>query len=409
MAVEYVIGLDIGTTSVKAVVFHLNGKVAAETEELNTSYYPHPDWVEQDPDELADSAVLAIKSVIQKAGILPSQIAGVGFSSAMHSIICMDENGKPLSRAIIWADGRSSTQAEELKNTNGFGIYSRTGTPIHPMSPFVKLKWMNETDYEPYQKASYFLSAKEYVILKWYGKRIVDYAMASATGMFNGETLGWDEEALKTVNVKKEQLSELVPPTEILTGMDPAVAEKMGIPADLPFVMGAADGQLANLGSGAILPGEVAVTVGTSGAVRQWANGFQVNEKHETFCYMFTDSTSIVGGATNNGGIVMEWLKKLINYEGGYSEFTAEAAKVEPGAEGLLFLPYINGERAPLWNQQARGNFFGLSITHRQEHLIRAALEGITFNLYQISEALERLAGESKKIYVNGGLSQSPI
>ncbi|KAB7709181.1 gluconate kinase [Bacillus aerolatus] len=409
MTAKFVIGLDMGTTSVKAVVFGLNGKVAAESEQLTTSYYPQPDWVEQDPEELAVSAAAAIKTAIQQAGILPSQIAAIGFSCAMHSIICVDKNGVPLTRAIIWADGRSSAQAEQLMGENGLSIYARTGTPIHPMSPFVKLKWMNESGYEPYRKAAYFLSVKEYVIQKWYGKRVVDYSMASATGMFNGNTLEWDEEALSAVNVKKEQLSEVVPPTEVLSGMKQEIADEIGIPADLPLVIGAADGQLANLGIGAILPGEVTVTVGTSGAVRQWAKGFQVNEKHETFCYMFTGDTSIIGGPTNNGGIALEWLKKLINYDGTYDELTAEAGKVAPGANGILFLPYINGERAPLWNQQAKGNFFGLSITHQKEHLVRAVLEGITFNLYQIGQALERLAGESKKIYVNGGLARSPL
>lgn len=409
MSKEYVIGLDIGTTSVKAVIFDRSGKVAAESEQLNKSFYPQPNHVEQDPEALTSASVFVLKDAIQKAGVTPDQVAGIGFSCAMHSLICVDENGRALSRAIIWADGRSSEQAERLIKENGLEIYRKTGTPIHPMSPLVKLLWMNETGYEPFQKATYLMSVKEYLLLQWFGKRIVDYSMASATGLFNGETLDWDTEILELLNVKKEQLSRPVPPTERLTGLNKIIADYIGIPEDTPFVIGAADGQLANLGSGAILRGEVAITAGTSGAVRQWANGFRANEKHETFCYMFTGETSIIGGPTNNGGIALEWLKNMLNYQGTYEEFTKEAGRVEPGADGILFLPYINGERAPLWNQHARGNFFGLSITHQKEHLIRAVLEGITFNLYQISEALERLAGPSEKIYVNGGLARSPI
>jgi gluconokinase len=173
--------------------------------------------------------------------------------------------------------------------------------------------------------------------------------------------------------------------------------------------MGAADGQLANLGIGAILPGEVAVSVGTSGAIRQINQGVKIDENQETFCYSFTAESSIVGGPTNNGGIVLQWLKDLLNDQRDFADFLGDAEKVAPGAEGILFLPYLNGERAPIWNQQAKGNFYGVSITHKKEHFIRAVLEGITFNLYQIGKALERLAGEPKKIYVNGGLARSPL
>ena len=258
------------------------------------------------------------------------------------------------------------------------------------MSPLSKLLWMKETNFEPYHKATYFMSVKEYVIQKWFGRRLIDYSMASATGLFNMNTFDWDEEALELAGVDKKQLSNIVPPTEIYTGIDKEIAKEMGISSEMPFVIGAADGQLANLGSGAISPGEVAISAGTSGAIRQMINGFEVSESQETFCYAFTRDLSIIGGPTNNGGIALQWLKELIEYEGSFEELTAEAEQVAPGAEGLLFLPYINGERAPIWNQEAKGNFFGLSITHKKEHLVRAVLEGITYNLYHIGKALER-------------------
>ncbi len=409
MTKMYVIGLDIGTTSVKAVVFDRHGKVIAETEQLNKSFYPAPGFVEQDPEVLVSASVFVLKAVIEQAAISADQIFSVGFSCAMHSLICVDENGHALSRAMIWADGRSSDQAERLLKEQGLSFYEKTGTPIHPMSPLTKMVWMNETDYAPFKKAASFMSIKEYLLFQWFNQRVVDYSMASATGLFNGKTLTWDEEILTFVNVKKSQLSTPVPPTYVMTGLHHIIADYIGISPDLPFVIGAADGQLANLGSGAILPGEVAITAGTSGAVRQWAKHFRASEKHETFCYMFTENTSIIGGPTNNGGIALEWLKKTLNYSGTYDEFTEEAARIKPGADDLLFLPYINGERAPLWNQKARGTFFGLSITHEHAHFVRAVLEGITFNLYQIAEALEQLAGPSEKIYVNGGLARSPI
>src|SRR5699024_796321 len=299
---------------------------------------------------------------------------------------------------MICVDERSREQARKLRETVRPEIYANTGLPNHPMSPFTKLLWMKDTMFKPYQQAAYFMSAKEYVVQKWFGVRKIDYAMASATGMFNMKTFQWDEQALQLCDIRIEQLSEIVPPTTILTGLDEAIAAEMGLPASMPFVIGSADGQLANLGSGAIEPGEVAISAGTSGAIRQMTKGFHVSDAQEVFCYAFTDELSIIGGPTNNGGIALQWLKELIEYDGSFEALTAEAEKVEIGADGLLFHPYINGERAPIWLQEAKGNFFGLSITHKKEHLVRAVLEGITYNIYHINMALEQEAGETKKI-----------
>ncbi|PAV30617.1 gluconate kinase [Virgibacillus profundi] len=409
MGKELVIGLDIGTTSVKAVIFYLKGALIAEAEALINTYYPHPEWAEQNPVEIERSSVLAMKEVILKAKVQKDEILTVGISCGMHSLICVDENSDPLSQMIIWSDGRSSAQAEKLSQSTGKEIYLKTGTPIHPMSPLIKLMWMKETNNEAYQKAAYFMSMKEYLLQKWFDKRVIDYSMASATGLFNLETYKWDDKALEIAGINKDQLSEIVPPTEILTDINEKIAEEMGLSSQVPFVIGAADGQLANLGNGAISPGEVAVSVGTSGAIRQFTKGVPVNEKQETFTYAFTSDTSIIGGATNNGGIALQWLKDLLEFQGSHDELLAGANDVEPGSDGILFLPYVNGERAPVWNQHAKGNFYGLSIGHKKEHLVRAVLEGITFNLYQIGKSLEEIAGKPEKISVNGGLTKSSL
>ena len=407
METELVIGLDIGTTSVKAVLFDRKGNVVAEAEKLITSYYPEKNWVEQDPIEIERQSIAALQAVLKKAP--HENILAVGISAAMHSLICVNEKDEPLSNVLIWADGRSSVQAKKLNDTIGAEIYKKTGTPIHPMSPLLKLLWMKEVNYEPYIRASFFMSMKEFLINKWFGKRVTDYSMASASGLMNVKDLVWEPAALELVGVQANQLATIVPPTEILTGIDEHIAKEIGLKTDLPFVIGAADGQLANLGNGAINPGEVAVSVGTSGAIRQFTAGAPISNKQETFTYAFTESSSIIGGPTNNGGIVLQWLKDLLEFEGSHDDFLTGVESIAVGAEGILFLPYVNGERAPLWNQHAKGNFFGLSIGHKKEHLARAVLEGITFNLYQIGQSLEEIAGKPKKISVNGGLSKSSV
>src|SRR5699024_6165360 len=409
MSRELVIGLDMGTTSVKAVVFNLSGELIAEVEEVITTNYPNPGWAEQNPEEVEKASVTVMKEVINKSDARDGEILTVGISAAMHSLICLDEKITPLSQAIIWSDTRSSELAEQVIESDNGKLYAKTGTPIHPMTPLLKLMGMKKEKNPAYEKATYFMSLKEYVLEKWFGKRVIDYSMASATGFFNVEELKWEASALELAGIREEQLSEIVPPTEELTGIDPEIAKEIGISEDVPFVIGAADGQLANLGSGAIKPGEVNISVGTSGAIRQFVKGAPVNKKMETVTYAFTDETSIIGGPTNNGGIALQWLKDLLEFEGTHDELLSGAEEINIGAEGLLFLPYVNGERAPLWNGRANGNFYGLNIRYKKDHFVRAVLEGIALNIYQISQSLENIAGPPEKITVNGGLSKSKI
>ncbi|WP_440894734.1 gluconokinase [Amphibacillus sp. Q70] len=409
MSRELVIGLDIGTTSVKAIVFTLTGKLIAEAEELITTNYPKPSWAEQDPKEIEQASIQALRNVVIKAKVEDDEVLTVGMSAAMHSLICLDRKMEPLSPMMIWSDKRSSQIAEKWLAENGERMYLKTGTPIHPMTPLLKLIWLKEEQAQAYLKANYFMSMKEYLIHRWFGKRVVDYSMASATGFFNVNDLKWEESALKLAGVREEQLSKIVPPTEILTGLNEDIAKQIKLSPGTPFVIGAADGQLANLGSGAIKPGEVNISVGTSGAIRQFVEGAPINSKMETFTYAFTEDISIVGGPTNNGGIAFQWLKDLIEFEGTHDELLTYANNIELGSDGILFLPYINGERAPIWDGRARGSFYGLSINHTKGHLVRAVLEGISFNLFQINQSLERIAGTAKKITVNGGLSKSKL
>lgn len=409
MSRELVIGLDIGTTSVKAVVFKCDGQLIAEAEELITTNYPHPTWAEQNPKDIEEAAIFVIKNAMAKAQARTEEILTVGISAAMHSLICFDQDLQPISPMMIWSDKRSSHIAEKYLTEDGRAMYLKTGTPIHPMTPLLKLLWLKEEQARAYLNARYFMSMKEYLIQKWFGVRVIDYSMASATGFFNVNDLKWEKSALELAGINEEQLSKIVPPTEILTGLNIEIADQMNLSPETPFVIGAADGQLANLGSGAINPGEVNISVGTSGAVRQFVKGAPINKAMETFTYAFTKDTSIVGGPTNNGGIALQWLKDLIDFEGTYDELLLLADNIELGADGLLFVPYINGERAPVWDGRAKGNFYGLSVNHRKGHLVRAVLEGISYNLFQISQSLETIAGPAKKITVNGGLSKSKL
>jgi len=212
--------------------------------------------------------------------------------------------------------------------------------------------------------------------------------------MFHLNSLKWDEEALRIAGISEEQLSRPVPTTYRLTGLDETFAKEMNLHPSTPFVVGASDGVLSNLGVNAIDPGVVAVTIGTSGAIRTVTNRPVTDPKERIFCYALTENHWVIGGPVNNGGMIFRWVRDQLGSsevetakrlgKDPYEVLTEIAAKVNPGSDGLLFHPYLAGERAPLWDANARGSFFGLGLHHKKEHLIRAVLEGVIFNLYTV-------------------------
>lgn len=417
---KYIIGVDIGTTSTKAVAFDPNGKVLAYHAVGYPLLTPSPVVAEQDPDEIYAAVLTVLREVVRKTQTAPEEVIGVSFSAAMHSLIAVDGAGQPLTRSITWADSRATEWAERIKNDwNGLAIYQRTGTPIHPMAPLAKLVWLRREQPELFARTARFIGIKEYVFFRLFKRYVVDYSIASATGLFNLTQLNWDTEALELAGVTPERLSEPVATTFHLSGLEPELAQELGLLPSTPFVVGANDGALSNLGVNAIGPGEVAVTIGTSGALRAVVDRPLTDPAGRTFCYALTDQHWVIGGPVNNGGIVFRWVRdelaasvvetaKRLGIDP-YEVLTRIAERVAPGAEGLLFHPYLTGERAPLWNANLRGSFFGLAMHHHQEHLIRAVLEGVIFNLYSILPAVEALIGPTRTMKATGGFARSGL
>jgi len=415
---RYVVAADIGTTSTKALVIGLDGRVVASRSVEYPLYTPTPDRAEQDPDEIFAAVVKAIGEAVGQAGVSARDVLCVSFSSAMHSVIAVDRDGKPLTRCITWADNRSESCLDELKREhNGLGIYRNTGTPLHPMSPLLKLMWMNRNEPELVKRTYKFVGIKEYVFAKWFGRYAVDHSIASATGLFNLRSLDWDEEALRVAGVSRGQLSEPVPTTYVLKGLLSGYAERMGLAPDTPFVVGAADGVLANLGVGAFDPGVYAITIGTSGAVRGTVREPITDPQGRLFCYALKEDFWVIGGPINNGGIMFRWVRdQLATLEAEearrrgmdpYDYLTELAASVRPGSDGLIFLPLLAGERAPHWNANARGCFFGLTLFHEKKHMIRAVLEGVAYRIHSVVTALEELAGKASEFRASGGFARS--
>ncbi|WNR46522.1 gluconokinase [Paenibacillus roseipurpureus] len=414
----YIIAADIGTTSMKTLVIDRDGRVLASHSIEYPLFTPAADRAEQDPDQIFQAVVQGVGAVVRKLSVTPEQVLCVSFSSAMHSLIAVNEHMEPLTACITWADNRSAKYADELKRSGlGQQIYARTGTPIHPMSPLLKLKWFAEHEPALVQQTHKFIGIKEYVFAKLFGQYLIDFSLASATGLFNLEQLDWDQGALDYARVTPNQLSTLVPTTHRVQGLSTADAAAMGLSTDTPFIVGASDGVLANLGVGAFEPGVVAVTIGTSGAVRSVVTKPQTDPDGKLFCYALTENFWVVGGPINNGGIVFRWVRDHIAAAEAeearlkgmdpYDHLTALASEVSAGSDGLLFLPLLSGERAPYWNANARGVYFGLSLSHQKKHMIRAALEGVMFSIQAVAASLEQMMGPAKVIRASGGFARS--
>ncbi len=402
------IGVDIGTTNVKALaMLPDSGQIVAHASVPLNTLTPQPDRAEQDPAHLWTAFIAVMQEVCREVAGKKHTIASVAFSTAMHSLMALDKAGNPLTNIVLWADNRANAEADNLHNQQPLmarALYAETGIPMHPMLPLCKLMFWQRTEPGLLLKAAKFVSIKEFLWYKLTGDFAVDYSIANATGLFDTARLTWSDTALHLAGVRADQLSQPVPTTHrqpYRPGPD-----ILGLPAQTPLLVGASDGCLANLGAGAISAGITTITIGTSGAVRQTVRQPLRDDHGRLFCYILDDGYYVVGGPTNNGANVLQWLSKNLTRQRA-SAVLSEAGTAPPGADGLLFLPYLLGERAPLWNANVRGSYLNVGGQHNRAHFARAALEGVLFNLLTINQLLDHQTIPTRVIHANGGFAQS--
>jgi len=406
MMQEYILGIDIGTGSTKAVAVALTGQALGVTQQHYGIDISEPGYSEQNPLIIWDAFVQCVQEIVVKIGYAPQAFS---FSSAMHSIIPVDKTGTPLAPMITWADARAENIAQDLRNSpKGEEIYRITGTPIHAMSPLCKLIWLKANNSGLFAQAGMFISIKEFIWFKLFNAFQIDYSIASATGLFDILKLQWSNEACQLAGITADRLSEPVNTTYYKDNLDAATANLLGIPADTKFIIGASDGCCANLGSHTTGPGVAALTIGTSGAVRITSPVPVYNYQGMTFNYLLNQNTYVCGGAVNNGGIAINWLLKNFlqknNLTGAdYDALFNTIETVPVGSDGLLFLPYLYGERAPLWDTKTSGAYFNVKPAHTQAHFLRAALEGVCFALYDVLKTVEDASVAITQVNISGG------
>jgi len=406
---EYIIGIDIGTGSTKAVALDINFKPVDSSQFFYPTTSPEQSYSEQNPLLIWGAFINCINELQHK---LKAQPLTIGLSSAMHSLIMVDGRGEALAPLITWADGRSSEEASLLrKSDEGIAVYRATGTPIHAMSPLCKIMWLQKNAPALIKRTEKFISIKEYIWFKLFGEYAIDQSIASATGLFNIHRVKWNEESLRLAGIEAENLSQ-IHPTDYSNKMLLPEAAALLNGLNTTFVIGASDGCMANLGSEATEKGIAAITIGTSGAFRMASEKPVFNAQGMPFSYILDRNTFICGGPVNNGGIALQWLIKNIFEK---TDLKAEdyravfdlVGSVPAGSNGLIFLPYLSGERAPIWDSEACGTFFGLNLTHKKAHMAKAVIEGICFALNDVLKSVEGGSGNVKQVNISGGFVHS--
>lgn len=407
----YIIGIDIGTGSAKAVAIDFQGKVLSDFQVFYPTQSIHPGYSEQDPMIIWKAFIDCINKIIKD---LKYQPVSISLSSAMHSLIVMDKNNRPATPLITWADTRSADIAQRIRKLpEAENLYKTTGTPIHSMIPLCKIIWLKENAPEIFQAAFKFISIKEFIWFKLFQVYEIDYSIASATGLFNIENLKWNEASLRLAGIKPSQLSEIVPTEFVRKNIDSSAA-LLNISSNTFFCIGASDGCLANVGSYALEKGTAALTIGTSGAVRIASANPIFDFASMSFNYLLDEKTFICGGPVNNGGNVIEWLfQAILNnanpQDKDYENLFGTIETVPVGSKGLLFLPYLFGERAPIWDEKSSGMFFGIKSSHKNSFFLRATVEGICYSMNQVLKTVESSTEKIVQLNVGGGFIHSKV
>jgi gluconokinase len=400
------IGMDLGTTSLKAVAFDLDGReiVRANREVKRTS--SEEGAAEEDPQAVALAATDALAEVVAAVARQGYVVGCVGLSAAMHSLIPVAADESLLGPALLWMDTRPEAEADALwKTPDGKTAYERTGTPVSAMSPLVKLRWLQTAHPNIMQQAARFASLKEWLWHRWFGVWEVDTSIASATGLYNLRNQAWDADALALAGIDATKLSKLMDPTFTRQAKESEMLRAAGLPEDAAIVIGGADGPLANLGVGAVDATHMALTIGTSCAVRMGCGEPITDTGSRIFCYALADGRFIAGAPGNSGGVVLDWLARSLFGGPAADDQTLVmllAAAATAHVDHLLVLPYVAGERAPIWRADASGSVVGLRLEHTAAHVLRATIEGILFNARWMSERLFELLGRPNELITTG-------
>jgi xylulokinase len=418
---DTLLGIDVGTTGAKVVLCRAgDGAVLATGFASYPLYHPRPGWAEQAPDDWWSAVGSATRACLAQSsangGPGPDSVRGIGLSGQMHGAVLLDADGTVVRPCIIWADQRTGAECEEIHARVGLAqLVNRTGNPALTGFTAAKVLWVRNHESEVFARARLLLLPKDYVRLRMTGEAAIERSDAAGTNLLDISTGDWAHDVLAALELSASLLPPVRGSTEICGRLTAEAATHLGLPAGVPVAGGGADNACGAVGAGVVEPGLVLLSIGTSGVVLAPSVEPRVDRsapvpRVHTFCHA-TPQTWYLMGVTQAAGLSLRWARDVLSApsDAGYEELTAEAEDVPPGAEGLLFLPYLQGERTPHLDPHARGTWIGLTARHRRAHLVRAVLEGVAFSLKDCVGLLGEQGVPLAEVRLTGGGGRSAV
>jgi xylulokinase len=413
---RYVLGIDVGTGGTRALVAGQSGRViASATEEHAPFASPHTGWAEQDPNDWWRATQAAVNKALRQKDIRGEQIACVGFSGQMHGAVMLDAKDQVVRPALIWCDVRTQKQCDELtKRVGAARLIELTCNPALTNFTITKFLWVRENEPQNWARVRSVMLPKDYVRFRLTGEKAIDVADASGTLMLDVAHRKWSREMLQAAEIDEALLPSLFESPEVCGKVSAEAAAATGLAAGTPVVAGAGDQAAGATGMGIVAPGAVSATIGTSGVVFAATDRPALDPKGRlhTFCHAIPGRWHVMG-VTQSAGLSLRWFRDQFGARNDgrdpYEILSAEAATVPSGSDGLLWAPYLMGERTPHLDPEARGMLAGLTASHTRAHVVRAILEGVAFSLKDTFSIFEEMNVPVKRIRLGGGGARSPL
>jgi len=418
---KYLIGIDVGTSGTKTVLFDENGTAKNSATVEYPLYQPQNGWAEQDTDDWWYACTKSLKTVVTESGVNPADIAGIGFSGQMHGLVMVDENGEVLRKSIIWCDGRTVDECEQITKTIGAQrLIEITANPALTSFTAGNILWVKNNEPDIYKRCRHILLPKDYIRFKLTGKYGAEASDASGMNMLDIKTRDWSKEVVSELGIDASLLPEVKESCDVAGYITSEAAALTGLKEGTPVVYGGGDNMAAAVGTGVVDTGKAFITIGTSGVLFAHASSVAVDLKGRvnTFCAS-TPGAWAVFGCSLSAGMSLQWLRnnfflaEMKVAEGlgqdTYNLMTQQAERVPIGANRLIFLPYLMGERSPILDPNARGVFFGLSAIHTKYDMLRAVMEGVVYALRQSLDVLRDMGISFSQIYATGGGGTSTL
>jgi xylulokinase len=412
MSQSLLLGVDVSTTGAKALLIDQDGRVINSATTPLSLQTPHPLWSEQDPHEWWQGIRTSIRTALSNADVSAEMIAGIGLTGQMHGLVLLDENGEVLRPAILWNDQRTGSQCDQIRSKIGAErLIQITGNDALTGFTAPKILWVQENEPEIYAQARHVLLPKDYIRYKLTGEFAMDRAGRSGTILFDLKHRNWSEEILSALDIPAEWLPPTYEGPQITGQISSQAASETGLIPGTPVVGGAGDQAAQAVGVGAVEPGIIALTLGTSGVVFAPTESALIEPEGRlhAFCHALPECWHFMGVMLSAAGS-LQWHRDTIAPELSFDQLVGEAADVPPGSEGLLFLPYLTGERTPHPDPFARGAWIGLTVRHHREHLTRAVLEGVAYGLKDSFTLIQEAGlGAIDQVRISGGGAKSQL